>query len=48
MVAEVIAKVVCGKCGWSGKRKTGKLVYCPKCSECAAFQIERMNEKKSA
>lgn len=32
--------VECGACGWTGKRKPGKLVWCPKCGECAGFQPE--------
>lgn len=36
---EVMANVVCGACGWTGKRKTGKLVFCHDCGECATFDI---------
>ena len=37
MIKEVIAKVICANCGWTGKRKTGKLVFCPECGKCATF-----------
>lgn len=30
--------VACGACGWSGKRKPGAPVTCPKCGAMAAFQ----------
>lgn len=30
--------VECGTCGWTGIRKPGKLVWCPKCGSCAGFQ----------
>jgi uncharacterized Zn finger protein (UPF0148 family) len=33
-----LLKVACGACGWTGRRKAGKLVYCPNCGECAAYQ----------
>jgi hypothetical protein len=26
-------------CGWTGKRKPGKLVTCPKCGSFAAYQV---------
>lgn len=30
--------VECGACGWTGKRKPGNIVMCPKCGAAAAFQ----------
>ena len=30
--------VECGNCGWTGKRKPGNIVQCPKCGSFAAFQ----------
>lgn len=39
-MTETLAPVECASCGWTGKRKTGKIVECPKCGEIAAFQIE--------
>lgn len=33
--------VECGNCGWTGKRKPGNFVICPKCGSIAAFQIGR-------
>lgn len=33
-----LLQVECGACGWKGKRKPGKLVFCPACGSCAAFQ----------
>lgn len=30
--------VECGACGWTGKRKPGNLVQCPKCGGFAGFQ----------
>ena len=32
------APVACASCGWSGRRKPGKLVVCPKCGAWAAYQ----------
>ena len=37
---EPLLPVECGACGWKGKRSAGKLVWCPKCGQCAAFQPE--------
>lgn len=34
----MLLSVECGGCGWTGKRKPGNLVQCPKCGEFAAFQ----------
>lgn len=34
--------VECGACGWTGRRKPGNIVECPKCGSIAGFQI---NEK---
>ncbi|HET7412464.1 MAG TPA: hypothetical protein VFJ18_07350 [Pararhizobium sp.] len=31
--------VECGGCGWTGRRKPGNLVQCPKCGEFAGFQM---------
>ena len=36
---ETIQRVICANCGWVGKRKTGKSVFCPKCGEMATFDI---------
>lgn len=33
-----LSTVACAACGWSGKRKPGALVQCPKCGAFAAFQ----------
>lgn len=38
-MTEKMAKVECGNCGWAANRKTGKLVDCPKCGECAGFVL---------
>jgi transposase len=35
-----LSPVTCAACGWSGKRKPGKLVQCPKCGNWAAYQVE--------
>lgn len=32
-------KVECAGCGWTGKRKVGNVVTCPKCGAIAAFQM---------
>lgn len=31
-------RVECGACGWTGTRKPGSLVQCPKCGGFAGFQ----------
>ena len=31
-------QVECGGCGWTGKRKPGKVVECPDCGGIAAWQ----------
>jgi uncharacterized Zn finger protein (UPF0148 family) len=36
---EVMEKVICAHCGWTGRRKTGQLVDCPKCGNGATFDI---------
>lgn len=33
--------VICAKCGWTGRRKPGNIVQCPKCFGIAAFQPEK-------
>ncbi len=38
---ETIQPVECGACGWTGRRKTGNIVVCPKCSAIAGFNISR-------
>lgn len=38
-VMETIEKVICASCGWKGRRKTGKLVECPRCGEVATFDV---------
>jgi len=35
---ETMQPVQCG-CGWKGNRQPGNLVFCPKCGQCAAFQV---------
>lgn len=37
--SEKALPVECASCGWTGKRKTGNPVFCPKRSKCAAFQV---------
>jgi uncharacterized Zn finger protein (UPF0148 family) len=37
--------VQCVPCGWTGKRKAGKLVYCPKCGSPAAFQPTHQTDR---
>lgn len=32
--------VACGSCGWTGRRKPGQIVTCPKCGAIAGFQGE--------
>ena len=44
---ETIANVVCASCLWKGRRKTGRLVFCPKCGKCACFDIETPEEIKA-
>jgi uncharacterized Zn finger protein (UPF0148 family) len=34
-----LARVACA-CGWQGRRKPGRLVFCPLCDQPAAFQPE--------
>jgi ribosomal protein S27E len=36
-----LLRVECGGCGWKSRRAAGKLVWCPKCGQCAAFQPEQ-------
>jgi len=33
-----LSRVECGGCGWTGKRKPGKLVQCPQCGGFASYQ----------
>ena len=40
MVDEQMMRVECGGCGWKGRRKSGKIVQCPKCGGIAAYQCE--------
>lgn len=35
-----LLKVECARCGWTGRRKAGNVVWCPKCGGAAAFQSE--------
>lgn len=44
---EVIANVVCASCLWKGRRKTGRIVYCPRCGKCACFDIQTPQERKA-
>lgn len=43
---EVMVKAICASCGWRGRRKTGQLIFCPKCGECATFDTN-YNEKQA-
>lgn len=36
--SEKALPVECASCGWTGKRKTGNLVFCPKCGKPAGFR----------
>lgn len=38
-MAELLA-VECGACGWTGRRKPGRAVWCPKCGALAGFQVD--------
>lgn len=33
----VLMPVECGACGWTGRRKPGRAVWCPKCGGLAGF-----------
>jgi len=40
-MTETMQRVECGACGWTGRRKTGNVVMCPRCGKPAAFQPEQ-------
>lgn len=33
-----LSRVECGGCGWTGRRKPGNLVQCPRCGGVASYQ----------
>lgn len=37
-MAETMARVICGACGWTGRRKTGQIVVCPRCGGIAGYE----------
>lgn len=39
-------KVICASCGWVGRRKPGKLVFCPECGNCATFDVRNKDKKE--
>jgi uncharacterized Zn finger protein (UPF0148 family) len=43
---EVMAKVFCEGCKWKGNRKTGQLVFCPKCGNCATFMTSNFEARR--
>jgi Zn finger protein HypA/HybF involved in hydrogenase expression len=46
MQKEIMAKVICANCQWTGRRKTGQLVTCPKCGMYATFIGFRFTGKR--
>ena len=37
MTRETMARVVCATCGWTGRRKTGQIVVCPRCGGICGY-----------